>query len=183
MRKPLLHQVTPRGFIPTRMSLGKVIGSSGFGKVFEAQLCTSDGDFPVAVKRMNKAELRDATGDSADTISSNIMAEIRAMKVLGKHPGFLNFIVEWETNKEWCIAMELMNGGTVREWIFDATRTTCEEFQFIAGSFVIMLEALEESKLIHRDIKLDNLLIDADGYIGLCDMGFVLSNKNIRFRT
>ncbi len=47
-----------------------------------------------------------------------------------------------------------------------------EESIFYAGQVVLMFQYLHNLNIIYRDLKPENLLIELDGYLKLCDFGF-----------
>ena len=47
-----------------------------------------------------------------------------------------------------------------------------EEAVFYAGQVVLMFQYLHSLNILYRDLKPENLLIDLEGYLKLCDFGF-----------
>lgn len=55
--------------------------------------------------------------------------------------------------------------------------------QFYLASIISILEHLRQCKIIHRDIKPDNFIVDRDGYILLNDFSIVAPLKRANDRT
>lgn len=46
-----------------------------------------------------------------------------------------------------------------------------QDVKFYAANMILILEALHKKNIVHRDIKAENFLVDADGYLKLADFG------------
>ncbi len=72
------------------------------------------------------------------------------------------------------VAMELVEGGTLREWLHARERSWRE----IAGVFraaAVGLQAAHKAGLVHRDFKPDNVLVGNDGRVRVADFGLALA--------
>ena len=71
--------------------------------------------------------------------------------------------------------MPYLNGGdmyTYLERLFqNSKKLTEKDVSFCGAQIAIALEYLHVNNVVYRDLKLENILIDKDGYIKLCDFG------------
>ncbi|KAI0776732.1 hypothetical protein BD413DRAFT_449780, partial [Trametes elegans] len=100
-----------------------------------------------------------------------IVNEILVMKE-SQHPNIVNFLDAYLVkNNELWVVMEYMEGGALTDII---ENNTLEEDQISS----ICLETckglghLHSQSIIHRDIKSDNVLLDAQGHVKITDFGF-----------
>ena len=62
--------------------------------------------------------------------------------------------------------------GTFKEKVYKEKIGFTEEMVlFFAVQIISAIGKLHDNLIIHRDIKLDNILIDRDGYLKVCDFG------------
>ncbi|CAA0393652.1 putative L-type lectin-domain containing receptor kinase VII.1 RLK-Pelle-L-LEC family [Arabidopsis thaliana] len=144
-----------------------VIGIGGNGKVYKGLL--QGGVVEVAVKRISQ--------ESSDGMRE-FVAEISSLGRL-KHRNLVSL-------RGWCkkevgsfmLVYDYMENGSLDRWIFenDEKKTTlsCEErIQILKGvaSGILYLHEGWESKVLHRDIKASNVLLDRDMIPRLSDFG------------
>lgn len=67
--------------------------------------------------------------------------------------------------------MEYMPGGDLYYWLEYYDTFTEEQARFYLAETVLALQALHELGYIHRDLKPDNMLLDAQGHLKLADFG------------
>ncbi|XP_053208597.1 serine/threonine-protein kinase N-like isoform X2 [Panonychus citri] len=141
-----------------------VLGRGHFGKVILSKYKPTGEYF--AIKALKKGDVV-----ARDEIES-LMAEKRILEVATKtrHPFLINLFACFQTNLHVCFVMEYACGGDlmlhIHQDIFSEPRAT-----FYAACIVLGLQFLHENKIIYRDLKLDNLLLDAEGYVKIADFG------------
>lgn len=70
-----------------------------------------------------------------------------------------------------CIVMEYMNGGDLSSLLEEFVFFSNDFSRFYIAEIVLALEYLHQLHIVHRDIKPDNVLIDANGHLKLSDFG------------
>ena len=159
----------PKAGLPRGTSLGRFIvidplGEGAMGEVFLAY--DPDLHRRVAVKVL-KAGLS-AHGGAA---VQRMLREARAMAKVS-HPNVITvFEVDQMTWGRSFIAMEYVEGGTLRDWSREARdwRAVVEVYAAAGAG----LAAAHAQGLVHRDFKPDNVLIGRDGRVRVTDFGLV----------
>jgi protein-serine/threonine kinase len=101
-----------------------------------------------------------------------IVNEILVMKD-SQHPNIVNFIEAYLNGPSdlWVI-MEYMEGGSLTDVIDNNSKITEEQISCICYETTKGLQHLHKKNFIHRDIKSDNVLLDAYGNVKITDFGF-----------
>ena len=68
--------------------------------------------------------------------------------------------------------LEYVNGGEVFSHLRNAGRFSKEFTKFYLGQIVLVLQYLHAKNIVYRDLKPENLLISANGYLKITDFGF-----------
>jgi len=152
--------------------LVKVLGRGHFGKVILAKHIESKEFY--AIKALKKSDII-----SRDEVSG-LMAEKRILQVatLVHHPFLVNLYSCFQTESHVCFVLEYACGGDLMLHIHNDIFTEPRAV-FYAACVVLGLQYLHDNKIIYRDLKLDNLLLDKDGFVKIADFG--LSREGIGY--
>ncbi len=142
---------------------GRLLGKGAFGKV-NLSLHTLTGRL-VAIKSINKEKLK------KETQRQKIKTETSIMKTLSKSDNIVKFFETFETQKHICIVMEYICAGDLLSYIKKRTKLSEPVAKFIFKQIILALDFIHKHNIVHRDIKLDNILIDLDNNIKICDFG------------
>ncbi|KAJ9566754.1 hypothetical protein OSB04_002720 [Centaurea solstitialis] len=139
----------------------ELIGEGSFGKVYKGRRKYTGQT--VAMKFILKH------GKSEKDIH-NLRQEIEILRKL-KHENIIQMLDSFETPQEFCVVTELAQ-GELFEILEDDKCLPEEEVQRITKQLVRALHYLHSNRIIHRDMKPQNILICAGGVVKLCDFGF-----------
>ena len=70
------------------------------------------------------------------------------------------------------IISEYIPGKDLKYFVFDKQRYGSEIAKFYAIEILLGIESLHALNIAHCDLKLDNILVDAEGHIKICDFGY-----------
>jgi tRNA A-37 threonylcarbamoyl transferase component Bud32 len=158
------RKAQPRGTTVGRYLILSEIGAGGVGTVYAAH--DPELDRKVAIKLM-----RPETADklAATEARGRMQREAQAMARLA-HPNVVSVYDVGTFGDEVFVAMELIEGQTVKHWCMTKPRTWRE----IRDAFVQAargLAAAHAAGLVHRDFKPENVLVASDGRVRVLDFG------------
>ncbi|KAG5844623.1 hypothetical protein ANANG_G00164460 [Anguilla anguilla] len=146
--------------------IGRKLGEGSFAKVREG-LHAMTGE-KVAVKVIDK---RKAKKDSY--VTKNLRREGQIQQMI-RHPNITQLLDVLETENSYYLVMELCPGGNLMSRIYERKRLEEREAQKYVRQLVMAVEHLHRAGVVHRDLKIENLLLDENDNIKLIDFG--LSN-------
>ncbi|XP_045891961.1 serine/threonine-protein kinase N2-like [Micropterus dolomieu] len=141
-----------------------VLGRGHFGKVLLAEFKKTGKLY--AIKALKKKDI--VTRDEVDSL----MSEKRIFEMINasRHPFLVNLHGCFQTSDHVCFVMEYLPGGDLMIHIHNNVFTEAQT-RFNSACVLLGLEFLHLNKIIYRDLKLDNLLMDADGFVKITDFG------------
>jgi len=168
-----------------------VIGRGAMGIVFKGYDPVIKR--PVAIKTIRKELLEDddvgsvaASGASgqyaSDTMSSRFQREAQAAGALN-HPGIVSVYEYGEDASYAFIAMELVEGNNLRDYIANGTSFDEQDTVSIMSQLLDALHYAHNATVWHRDIKPANIMVMSNGRIKLTDFGIARLESADRTRT
>ncbi|NXD78764.1 STK36 kinase, partial [Halcyon senegalensis] len=139
----------------------EMIGEGSFGRVYKGRRKHSAQ--VVALKFIPKL------GRSEKELK-NLQREIEIMRGL-HHPNIIQMLDSFETDKEVVVVTDYAEGELFQILEDDGTLPE-DQVQTIAAQLVSALYYLHSHRILHRDIKPQNILLGKDGVVKLCDFGF-----------
>ncbi|XP_026852785.2 serine/threonine-protein kinase MARK1 isoform X2 [Electrophorus electricus] len=140
----------------------KTIGKGNFAKVKLARHVLTGRE--VAVKIIDKTQLN-------PTSLQKLFREVRIMKILN-HPNIVKLFEVIETEKTLYLIMEYASGGEVFDYLVAHGRMKEKEARAKFRQIVSAVQYCHQKRIVHRDLKAENLLLDADMNIKIADFGF-----------
>uniref|UniRef100_A0A671QKX4 non-specific serine/threonine protein kinase n=1 Tax=Sinocyclocheilus anshuiensis TaxID=1608454 RepID=A0A671QKX4_9TELE len=104
-------------------------------------------------------------------IYTSLFREVRIMKVLN-HPNIVKLFEVIETEKTLYLIMEYASGGEVFDYLVAHGRMKEKEARAKFRQIVSAVQYCHQKRIVHRDLKAENLLLDADMNIKIADFGF-----------
>ncbi|XP_026184128.1 rhodopsin kinase GRK1b [Mastacembelus armatus] len=147
----------------------RVLGKGGFGEVYACQAKATGKMY--ANKKLEKKRLKKRKGYEGAIVEKRILAKVHSRFIV-------TLAYAFQTKTDLCLVMTIMNGGDLRFHMynvdeqnpgFDEKRACFYIAQIICG-----LEHLHQHRIIYRDLKPENVLLDDTGHVRLSDLGLAV---------
>jgi serine/threonine protein kinase len=144
-----------------------LLGRGGMASVWKARQLSLDR--PVAVKILSP----EFAADPADIEQFRCEAHVAAQL---KHPGIVEVYDANFSDGVYYFVMELVDGYTMGELLRRKGSVGYDDAMTIAESVAVAMDyAWSQFKMVHCDIKPDNIMVDADGTVKVTDLGLCRS--------
>lgn len=152
----------------------RTIGSGSTGKVkLGVNIRTQR---KVAIKIISRKYINDPNKKSKETPSSRKRRILREAAILNlaHHPNIVRLYDLYVTEEYYCMVFEYVDGGQMLDYIITHGKMTEEQAQKFFLQLLSAVSYCHENGIVHRDLKIENVLIDTNGDVKLVDFG--LSN-------
>jgi len=150
----------------------RVLGEGGFGQVLE--VVKRDCGKVYAMKVMRKVEIMSAFVN--ENWRQVVLLEQRLQASL-HHPLLVNLAYSFQNVGYLVLVMDACPGGDLSTFALTEERLTPSQVRFVGTEVTAVLSYLHSHNILYRDIKPENLLLDAAGHIRLIDFGLAIAGE------
>ncbi|XP_004252954.1 CBL-interacting serine/threonine-protein kinase 1 isoform X1 [Solanum lycopersicum] len=160
-----------KGMRVGKYELGRTLGEGNFGKVKFAKHTDSAKSF--AIKILEKNRIQDLR------ITDQIKREIRTLKVL-KHPNVVRLYEVLASKTKIYMVLEYVNGGELFDRIATKGKLSETLGRKLFQQLIDGVSYCHDKGVFHRDLKLENVLIDGGRNIKITDFGLSALPQHLR---
>ena len=154
--------ISERSLNISDFQLLRLLGRGGFGLVHACKKCTTGKLY--AVKSMSKIRIKYMQAGNLVRSERNLLLTIESEFIVRLHYSFS----EGDTLN---LVLDLMVGGDLGFHLIERGSFSTNMAKYYAARTILGIEALHEHGIMYRDLKPDNLLMNADGETKISDMG------------
>ncbi|XP_050947912.1 CBL-interacting serine/threonine-protein kinase 1-like isoform X13 [Cucumis melo] len=156
-----------------KYELGRTIGHGSFGKVKFA-INVENGQ-PFALKVLDKSKIIDLK------FTHQFKREIRTLKLL-KHPNIIRLYEVLASKSKIYMVLEYVNGGELYYKIASKGMLSEAEGKKVFQQLIDGVSYCHSKGVYHRDLKLENILVDIRGNIKISDFGLCALQEHLRIK-
>uniref|UniRef100_A0A3B1IXN3 Ribosomal protein S6 kinase n=1 Tax=Astyanax mexicanus TaxID=7994 RepID=A0A3B1IXN3_ASTMX len=145
----------------------KVLGTGAYGKVFLVRKVSGhDSGKLYAMKVLKKATIVQKAKTAEHT-----RTERQVLEHIRQSPFLVTLHYAFQTDTKLHLILDYVNGGELFTHLVQRVHFKEQEVALYSGEIALALEHLHQLGVVYRDLKLENILLDANGHIVLTDFG------------
>ena len=162
--------------IAGRYEVVRKLGEGGMGVVY--QCFDRVGGVEVAVKGLPPEVSRDE--DEMEDIRANyqIVSGLHHQNIAGART-----LEKDESTGDFYLVMDLAPGMNLKRWMRRSPQTSVETKLSILRQIAAAIDYAHSERVIHRDVKPENVMVDADGRVKVLDFGLAAQIRSSQSRT
>jgi len=84
---------------------------------------------------------------------------------------FINTLYSFPNKEHLFFVMEFMSGGDLKKQLDEVDVFSEKRTKFYAAEISLAIQFLHQHGILHRDLKLENVLVDSDGHCKIAEFG------------
>jgi len=148
--------------ISGRYKVYNSIGRGGMAEIYRA--FDTKNKIDVAIKILSKDKALDIISQKRFKSEVDLMLKVNSPYVIDIYD------YKYEKDEKY-IVMEYIEGLTLRSYIKQKTKLNINEVVEFAKEIAYGIKALHNVKIVHRDLKSQNVLVSKDGRLKIIDLG------------
>ncbi|XP_068572431.1 rhodopsin kinase grk7-b isoform X2 [Cebidichthys violaceus] len=145
----------------------RTLGKGGFGEVCAVQVKHTGQMY--ACKKLEKSCLKKKGGERMALLEKQILEKVNSLFIV-------NLAYAYDNKTHLCLIMDLMNGGDLRFHIYELGERgiRMERVVYYMAQITTGMLHLHSMDIVYRDMKPENVLLDAKGQCRLSDLGLAV---------
>ena len=141
-----------------------IIGEGSFGRVYFAELEKNGQKQYFAIKAIRKDKLINDNSIQSALLEQRILYE-------ADHPFLCGLNYFFQTDLRLYYVMPFIRGGEIFKVLEIHKRFVERDIKFYIAQLVLGVGYLHKRDIIHRDLKMENIMLDEQGYVKIIDYG------------
>ncbi|XP_049918214.1 rhodopsin kinase grk7-b [Epinephelus moara] len=145
----------------------RTLGRGGFGEVCAVQVKHTGQMY--ACKKLDKRRLKKKGSERLALLEKEILEKVNSLFIV-------NLAYAYDNKNHLCLVMDLMNGGDLRFHIYElgVRGIRMDRVVYYMAQITTGLLHLHSMDIVYRDMKPENVLLDAKGQCRLSDLGLAV---------
>ncbi|KAJ3889258.1 Pkinase-domain-containing protein [Lentinula edodes] len=171
--------------------LGRILGQGASGRVRIARHAKTGQMAAIKIIPKNllasRAEGLNLAGAEAERQEQSLRREVVLMKLI-EHPNIMKLYDVWDLPEELFLVLEYVQGGELLEYLSKAIESGQKSIPLSQAlsyfqQIILAVSYCHRFNVSHRDLKLENILVDSDNNIKIADFGLASFQPDSIVRT